>query len=149
MGQGHSTQPPAGEIPCSYSSPSFSGCSVFELGLLLTHLQLEENQYWESRACPSLLLDHPLTSMTHLCLLSVWEAVTSLLKMGVPAALYCCAEAQIVQPGGQTGPVSSSPLSQSFAFPRFLDLMFTGGFSPTPPLNLIFLSPLSNMNFDF
>ena len=114
------TQPPAGKIPYSCSSPSFSfsGCSVFELCLLPAHLQLEENQYWESCAGLSLLLDHPLTSMTHLCLLSVWEAVTSLLKMGVPAALYCCAEAQIVQPGGQTGPVSSSPLSQSFAFPQ-------------------------------
>lgn len=73
------TQPPAGKIPYSCSSPSFSfsGCSVFELCLLPAHLQLEENQYWESCAGLSLLLDHPLTSMTHLCLLRPlsWEGM--------------------------------------------------------------------------
>ncbi|EDL26795.1 ring finger protein 5, isoform CRA_a [Mus musculus] len=38
---------------------------------------LEENQYWESCAGLSLLLDHPLTSMTHLCLLRPlsWEGM--------------------------------------------------------------------------
>ena len=73
------TQPPARKIPYSCSSPSFSfsGCSVFELCLLPAHLQLEENQYWESCAGLSLLLDHPLTSMTHLCLLRPlsWEGM--------------------------------------------------------------------------
>ncbi|EDL26798.1 ring finger protein 5, isoform CRA_d [Mus musculus] len=73
------SRPPAGKIPYSCSSPSFSfsGCSVFELCLLPAHLQLEENQYWESCAGLSLLLDHPLTSMTHLCLLRPlsWEGM--------------------------------------------------------------------------
>ncbi|EDL83395.1 rCG38334, isoform CRA_a [Rattus norvegicus] len=87
--------PPAGKIPCSCSSPSFSfsGCSVFEPHLLPAHLQLEENQYWESLAGPSLLPDHPLTSMTHLFAEAsfgrTWGGVSSMLTMGVPAAVYC------------------------------------------------------------
>ncbi|EDL83398.1 rCG38334, isoform CRA_d [Rattus norvegicus] len=92
---GRVTQPPAGKIPCSCSSPSFSfsGCSVFEPHLLPAHLQLEENQYWESLAGPSLLPDHPLTSMTHLFAEAsfgrTWGGVSSMLTMGVPAAVYC------------------------------------------------------------
>lgn len=92
---GRVTQPPAGKIPCSCSSPSFSfsGCSVFEPRLLPAHLQLEENQYWESLAGPSLLLDHPLTSMTHLFAEAsfgrTWGGVSGLLTVGVPAAVYC------------------------------------------------------------
>lgn len=63
------TRPPAGKIPSSCLSPSssFSGCSVFELCPTCPPLARGESVLGVP-AGPSLLLDHPLTSMTRLCL---------------------------------------------------------------------------------
>lgn len=93
LGQGHPASSWQDSLFLFLAIFFFSGCSVFEPHLLPAHLQLEENQYWESLAGPSLLPDHPLTSMTHLFAEAsfgrTWGGVSSMLTMGVPAAVYC------------------------------------------------------------